>query len=103
MRRGEVWWAEPPEAGRRPHLVLTRDSAIPVLGSVLVVPATRNMRGIPTEVALTTDDGMPEECALTLDMVTVIDKSFLVEQVCALDPVTMDRVCRALALATGCR
>ena len=103
MRRGEVWWAEPPEAGRRPHLVLTRDSAIPVLGSVLVAPATRNVRGIPTEVALTTDDGMPEDCALTLDNVRIIDKSFLVERMCTLGPATMDRVCRALAIATGCR
>ncbi|HKX48271.1 MAG TPA: type II toxin-antitoxin system PemK/MazF family toxin [Gaiellaceae bacterium] len=102
MRRGEMWWVEPPEIGRRPHLVLTRDSAIPVLASILVVPATRHVRGIPTEVALTTDDGMPDECALTLDNVTVVDKAFLLERICMLGPEKLDRVCRALSLATGC-
>jgi mRNA interferase MazF len=83
--------------------VLTRDRAIPVLGRVLVVPATRRMRRIPTEVALTTDDGMPDECALTLDNVRVMDKSFLVDRICTLGPERMDDVCRALAIATGCR
>ena len=71
VNRGEVWWIEHPEAGRRPACVLTRQAAIPVLTSVLVAPATRTVRGIPTEVALTRDDGMPEDCALTLDNVTV--------------------------------
>ena len=27
MKRGEVWWVEHPAAGRRPHLVLTRDAS----------------------------------------------------------------------------
>jgi mRNA interferase MazF len=102
VRRGEIWWAEPPETGRRPHLVLTRDTAIPVLASVLVVPATRRVRGIPTEVALTTDDGMPEDCALTLDNTTVIDKAFLVERICTLGQAKMVDVCHALDHATGC-
>ena len=60
MNRGEVWWVEHPEAGRRPACVLTRQAAIPVLTSVLVAPATRTIRDIPTEVTLTRDDGMPE-------------------------------------------
>ena len=47
MRRGEVWWVEHPSAGRRPHLVLTRDAAIERLTRVLGVPATRTIRGIP--------------------------------------------------------
>ena len=51
VNRGEVWWAEHPDAGRRPYLVLTRQAAIPVLNRVLAVPATRTVRGIPTEVA----------------------------------------------------
>src|SRR5680860_1669414 len=57
VRRGEIWWAEVPEAGRRPLLVMTRDAAIPVLNSVLVAPVTRTIRGIPTELALSPDDG----------------------------------------------
>jgi hypothetical protein len=28
VKRGQVWWAEHPSAGRRPHLVPSRDAAI---------------------------------------------------------------------------
>lgn len=50
--RGDVWWLEDPEAGRRPALVLSGDVAIDVLTSLLVAPITRTVRGIPTEVEL---------------------------------------------------
>jgi len=30
-RRGEVWWGEIEDVGRRPFLVMTRTAAIPVL------------------------------------------------------------------------
>jgi mRNA interferase MazF len=72
VARGEVWWYEDPRAGRRPYLVLIRDAATPVLNQVLAAPATRTIRGIPTEVVLDETDGMPTECTLTLDNVTVI-------------------------------
>lgn len=103
MRRGEVWWVEPPEMGRRPHLVLTRDAAIGPLTHVLGVPATRTIRGIPSEVELGPEDGMPDRCVLSLDNLRVLPKSFFVERICTLEPERMDRVCRALAVATGCR
>ena len=101
--RGQVWWVDHPEAGTRPHLVLTRDQAIPVLSALLAVPATRTVRGIPTEVRLGQSDGMPHECALSLDNTTLMPKAFFREPICTLGPERMDSVCRALALATGCR
>jgi mRNA interferase MazF len=102
VNRGEVWWVEWPDLGRRPHLVLTRQSAIPVLNTVVAVPATRTIRGIPTEVRLGLEDGMPEDCALSLDNVTVLPQALLVDRICRLGPERMHEVCAALALATGC-
>ena len=102
VARGEVWWAESPSAKRRPYLVLTRQVAIEHLHSVLSVPATRTVRGIPTEVALDEDDGMPEPCALSLDNAILMPKSYLVEHVCDLGLDRMVEVCRALRFATGC-
>lgn len=102
MRRGEVWWYEHPQAGRRPHLILTRDEALDVLVHVLAVPATRTVRDIPTEVALDAGDGMPATCCLTLDNVTLIRPSLCTERITALSFVRMQEVCVALALATGC-
>jgi len=46
----------------RPWLILTRDEAIEVLDKLLAVPATTTIRGIPTEVPLGREDGMPSEC-----------------------------------------
>jgi mRNA interferase MazF len=102
VRRGEVWWVEAPSAGRRPHLVLTRDAAIPVLHAVLGVPATRTIRGIPTEVEVGPQDGMPEPCAFTLDNIRVLRKAYFTERICELAPAHMRAVCRALGYATEC-
>ena len=102
MNRGEVWWIEHPDAGRRPACVLTRQAAIPVLAAVLVAPATRTVRGIPTEVALTRDDGMPEDCALSLDNITSVPKALLTERIVALEEPRLTELCAALRAATGC-
>lgn len=102
VNRGEVWWVEDPEAGRRPHLVLTRQAAIPVLNAYIAVPATRTVRGIPTEVRVGIDDGMPAECALSLDNVAVIPRSFFVERIGRLSADRLTEVCSALGVATGC-
>ena len=64
MNRGEVLWAESPSQKRRPYLVLSRERAIPFLGAVVAVPAIRRIRGIPSEVRLDENDGMPADCAL---------------------------------------
>ena len=102
MNRGEVWWVERPQVGRRPHLVLTREHAVPVLRSVIAVPATRTSRGIATEVPVGPGDGMRTECVLSLDNTTLVPKSLFVERICQLGVERMRQVCEALAIATGC-
>jgi mRNA interferase MazF len=102
VNRGEVWWIEHPDAGRRPACVLTRDAAIPVLGAVLVAPATRTIRGIPTEVPLSREDGMPEDCALSLDNIATVPKALLTERIVGLDEPRLAELCAALRAATGC-
>jgi len=101
VNRGEVWWVETP-GGRRPHLVLTRQAAIPLFYSVLAIPATRTIRGIPTEVELDEADGMPERCALALDNATLIPKELFARRICALEPGRMTAVCAALKEAVEC-
>ena len=102
IARGEVWWGELPEVGRRPFLVMTRNAAIPVLRSVLAAPITRTVRGIPSEVALSRADGMPEDCAASFDNLRVVPKSHLVERLCTLDTVRTLEACAALRAATDC-
>ena len=88
-RRGEVWWGEIEDVGRRPFLVMTRSAAIPVLNSLLAAPITRTVRGIPTEVRLGVDDGMPTDCAVSFDNLRVVPKAYLVDRVCSLDSICM--------------
>ena len=102
VNRGDVWWFEHPGRKARPVCVLTRDEAIPVLDRILVVEATSTIRGIPTEVHLDQDDGMPMPCALALDSLSAIRKAMLTERITTLSPVRMQQVCEALRLATGC-
>lgn len=101
-RRGEVWWGEIEGIGRRPFLVMTRAAAIPVLNSVLAAPVTRTIRSIPTEVLLGPEDGMPTECAASLDNLRVVPKSHLVDRVCALGATRLLEVCRAIRAAVDC-
>jgi len=102
VARGEVWWYEHPDTGRRPFLVLTRDEAIEVLNQVLAAPATTTMRGIPTEVELDASDGMPTPCVVSLDNVTVIRPALCTQRITRLTAAKMHAVCEALQKATAC-
>ena len=78
MRRGEIWWAElEPPAGRRPVLLLSRNEAYSVRSLVIVAPVTTRMRGIPSEVPLGVEDGLPQDCVANLDIITTIPKDCL--------------------------
>lgn len=100
--RGEVWWGEIADIGRRPFLVMTRTAAIPVLNSVLAAPVTRKVRGIPTELALGPEDGMPTDCAASMDNLRVVPKAQLVERLCVLEFLRMSEACAALRAAVDC-
>ena len=102
VNRTEVWWTDLPDMGRRPCLVLTRQTAIPIVRSVLAAPATRTIRGIPTEVPLGPEDGMPADCVLSLDNLLLVPKGLFVERICRLSLEKMRDVCASLAIATGC-
>jgi mRNA interferase MazF len=102
VNRGEVWWYELPGSGRRPGCILTRQAAIGVLNAVLVAPATRTIREIPTHVRLGPEDGMPIECALSFDNLVTVPKSLLTERITRLPPSRLAQLCVALDVAAGC-
>jgi mRNA interferase MazF len=100
--RGEVWLYERPDRKPRPVLVVTRAEAIDSLSRILVVPATRSVRNIPTHVHLDESDGMREPCALALDNIFAPRKALLTQRIAKLGPERMAEVCRALRMATSC-
>lgn len=96
----DVRWAES-ENERRPVLVVTRNEAIDVLNKLVVAPITRTVRGIPTELALDADDGLPQPCAASFDNLRVVLRSHLTERVSAL-PHRRPEVCAALGAMADC-
>jgi mRNA interferase MazF len=101
--RGELWWCEVPEAGRRPVVVLSRDAAIPRLRRALVGPCTTTVRGIPSEVRLEPkEDPVPRASVVNLDSVESVSIGTLVERLGRLSDDRMRQVCDALAVAVAC-
>ena len=101
--RGEVWWCELPDAGRRPVVVLSRDVAIPRLRRALVGPCTTTIRGIASEVLLDpTEDPVPRASAVNLDSVESVSIATLVDRLGRLSDERMRQVCAALATAVAC-
>lgn len=104
MRRGEVWWAElPPPVGRRPAILLSRNSAYDVRTSVTVGLITRTVRSIPTEVPLGPEDGMPEHCVVNLDDILTIPKAKLATRITTLSIEKMSEVSKAVIFALDLR
>ena len=100
--RGEVWWCELPDVGRRPVVVLSRDAAIPRLRRALIGPCTTTIRGIPTEVRLEPDDDpIPRVSAVNLDSVESVSIGTLVERIGRLGDDRMRQICAALEVAVA--
>ena len=71
MNRGEIrWYTFRLPDKRRPVLILTRNEVTSLLNEIIVVPVTRTIRGLATEVVLSSDDGMPLLCALNFDHIS---------------------------------
>lgn len=101
--RGEVWWCEPPDIGRRPVVVLSRDAAIPRLRRALVAPCTTIVRGLPSEVVLEPgEDPVPRPSAVNLDSVESVSIGILVDRLGRLSDARMREICAALAIAVAC-
>jgi mRNA interferase MazF len=101
--RGEVWWCELAEAGRRPVVVLSRDAAIPRLRRAVVAPCTTTIRGLASEVVLEpSDDPVPRRSAVNLDSLESVSVAFLVDRLGRLGDARMRQICAALSVAVDC-
>jgi len=101
--RGELWWCELAEVGRRPVVVLSRDAAIPRLRRALIGPCTTTIRGIPSEVLLEPgEDPIPQTSVVNLDSVESVSLGTLVERLGRLSDERMRQICGALEIAVAC-
>jgi mRNA interferase MazF len=68
----------------------------------MVAPITSTRRGAPSEVPVGVKEGLKHDSAINLDNVQTVERARLVSFIGSLDAAQMRRVCRALAVATGC-
>ena len=100
MRRNEVWWAELPRpVGPRPVLILTRNSVLESIDSIVVAVVTRTIRNLPTEIRLGRKEGLPRPCVVNLDNLLTVPKRRLARLIGSLGAAKTDELNRALPLA----
>lgn len=99
VRRGEIWYADVPGDKRRPVVVLTRNSVLPRLTTILVAPVTTRIRSIPTEVPVS---GLPRPCVANLDNITPLPKTALLEKAGQLSRDELNALCSAARFAISC-
>ena len=100
MKQYEIWWAAlPARAGRRPVLLLSRDSAYSYLNKFSVVEITSTIRNIAVEVPLGRAEGMPSRCVANFDNLRTVSRSALQRRAGSLSPQRRVEVKRALGRA----
>jgi mRNA interferase MazF len=103
VARGDIrlYQFAPPDK-KRPVVVLTRDSAIAYLSTVTVAPITPTIRGVPSEVVLSQEDGMKVRCAVNLHNAVTVSQNRLGRRVAQLSSLRMREICMALRFSLGC-
>ncbi len=102
MNRGEIWWVNmPAPSGRRPVVLASRQAAYSVRTTVTVVEITTTIRGIPSEVRLGKQDGLPRACVANTDSVVTIPKTWLDARVAPLRPAKLAELDHALRFSLG--
>jgi mRNA interferase MazF len=103
IARGDVrLYQFAPADKKRPVVVLTRDSAVGYLSTVTVAPITSTIRGVPSEVVLSEEDGMKASCAVNLHHAVTVSQERLGKRVARLSTPRMNEICAALRFSLGC-
>ena len=101
--RGELWWCELPDIGRRPVLVMSRNIAIALRRQVVVAACTTTIRSLVSEVVLDpVRDPIRRLTAINLDALESVSVGNLVERIGTLSEERMSEVCDAMNVAVGC-
>jgi mRNA interferase MazF len=82
-------------------VILTRESAIPVLSAVTVAAVTGTIRDLPTEVPVGPEQGLNRESVINCDNLFTIPKSTLGRRRGELGAVELERLRSAVVLALG--
>lgn len=102
VARGELWWGESADEKGRPYLVVSRDAANEVMQRVLVAPVTSRVRGVPSELRVGPDEGLPVESVASFDNLRPFPKGMLTRRLGALADSRRHELCVVAAATLDC-
>lgn len=102
MNKGDVYWItfKTPDK-KRPALILTRNSAIPYLNAVTVIPITTAIRDNAASVWLDEDHGLSQESVINVDNIQTVSKQKVGAYITHLSEERMQEVFEAIKFAFG--
>jgi mRNA interferase MazF len=101
ISRGDIWDAAIPGAGTHPVVVVTRDSAIPVMNSLVCALVTSTFHAHVAEVEVGVDEGLDHDCAINCDNLFTLPKHVLSRRRGRLGPARLAQLDRALTISLG--
>lgn len=101
IRRGDVWDADVPGVGVHPVVVITRDTAIPILSSLVCVLVTSTFHHHVAEISLGAEEGLDHDCAANCDNVFTLPTRVLTRRRGRLGPARLSDLDLALTIALG--
>lgn len=68
----------------------------------MVAPCTRTVRGLLSELTLSKDDGMPEDCVASFDSLHTVRRTDLRTYITVLSRQRLQELCEVMNAALGC-
>jgi len=101
IHRGDIWDADIPDVGVHPVVVITRDTAIPVLTSLVCVLVTSTFHKHVAEVEVGHDEGLDHDCAANCDNLFTLPIAVLSRRRGELGPAKVQQLDAALMISLG--
>ncbi|HEY5876710.1 MAG TPA: type II toxin-antitoxin system PemK/MazF family toxin [Ilumatobacteraceae bacterium] len=101
IQRGDIWDADIPGVGIHPVVVVTRDTAIPVLSSLTCVLITSSFHGHVAEVSVGQSQGQDHDSAANCDNILTLPRQVLTRRRGHLDTAKVAELDAALTIALG--
>jgi mRNA interferase MazF len=102
VAQGELWLLETPNDKRRPVLIVTRNTSIPVLNNIVVAPITSTLRSIPTCLPVGPAEGIDHDSIASFDNLASVPKSLLTRRLGSLGTGGRRQIRQALDALADC-
>lgn len=102
IEHGDIRWHRFRDPDKlRPVVVLGLDKLLPSLSQVPVIPISTKIRGLPWEIMLTPEEGMPETCVLKPEWIRSVERVSLGSRITSFPAARWHEVRRSLLFVLG--